>query len=101
MQFRELEFLSGAKDPGYLERFRGLTDDETGPAGAPAGRAVAVGRVPRTSYAGPGSTADNDDERTASLLTVARDRSTTARSGSWARRCSSTTRTPRCGGPGT
>ncbi len=29
VQFRELEFLSGAKDPGYLERFRGLTDDET------------------------------------------------------------------------
>ena len=29
VQFRELEFLSGAKDSGYLERFRGLTDDET------------------------------------------------------------------------
>ena len=28
VQFRELEFLSGAKDPGYLERFRGLSDDE-------------------------------------------------------------------------
>ncbi|WP_205474491.1 tryptophan 2,3-dioxygenase family protein [Nocardioides sp. SYSU D00038] len=28
VQFRELEFLSGAKDPGYVERFRGLTDDE-------------------------------------------------------------------------
>lgn len=28
VQFRELEFLSGAKDPGYLDRFRGLTDDE-------------------------------------------------------------------------
>ena len=28
VQFRELEFLSGAKDPGYLERFRGLTADE-------------------------------------------------------------------------
>ena len=24
VQFRELEFLSGAKDPAYLERFRGL-----------------------------------------------------------------------------
>jgi tryptophan 2,3-dioxygenase len=28
VQFRELEFLSGAKDPGYLERFRGLTPVE-------------------------------------------------------------------------
>ncbi|SDY70638.1 tryptophan 2,3-dioxygenase [Micromonospora pattaloongensis] len=27
-QFREIEFLSGAKDPGYLQRFRGLTDDD-------------------------------------------------------------------------
>jgi tryptophan 2,3-dioxygenase len=28
VQFRELEFLSGAKDPGYLQRFRGLTEEE-------------------------------------------------------------------------
>jgi tryptophan 2,3-dioxygenase len=28
VQFRELEFLSGAKDPGYLARFKGLTPDE-------------------------------------------------------------------------
>ncbi|TQL75746.1 tryptophan 2,3-dioxygenase [Stackebrandtia endophytica] len=28
VQFRELEFLSGLKDPGYLDRFRGLTDSE-------------------------------------------------------------------------
>src|SRR3954468_16134004 len=28
VQFRELEFLSGAKDSGYLDRFRGLTDEE-------------------------------------------------------------------------
>jgi tryptophan 2,3-dioxygenase len=28
VQFRELEFLSGAKDPGYVNRFRGLTDLE-------------------------------------------------------------------------
>jgi tryptophan 2,3-dioxygenase len=28
VQFRELEFLSGAKDPAYLERFRGLTTQE-------------------------------------------------------------------------
>ncbi|ADD41558.1 tryptophan 2,3-dioxygenase [Stackebrandtia nassauensis] len=29
VQFRELEFLSGLKDPGYLERFRGLSEDES------------------------------------------------------------------------
>lgn len=28
VQFRELEFLSGHKDPGFLQRFRGITDDE-------------------------------------------------------------------------
>ncbi|GGK05842.1 tryptophan 2,3-dioxygenase [Pilimelia anulata] len=27
-QFREIEFLSGAKDPGYLRRFKGLSDEE-------------------------------------------------------------------------
>ena len=27
-QFREIEFLSGLRDPGYLRRFRGLTDGE-------------------------------------------------------------------------
>jgi tryptophan 2,3-dioxygenase len=28
VQFRELEFLSAAKDPGFVRRFRGLTEDE-------------------------------------------------------------------------
>jgi tryptophan 2,3-dioxygenase len=28
VQFRELEFLSGAKDPAFVKRFRGLTTDE-------------------------------------------------------------------------
>src|SRR4051812_3404127 len=28
VQFRELEFLSGAKDPGYVHRFKGLTEQE-------------------------------------------------------------------------
>ncbi len=28
VQFRELEFVSGAQDASYLQRFRGLTDDE-------------------------------------------------------------------------
>ena len=29
VQFRELEFLSGAKDPSFIARFRGLTGAET------------------------------------------------------------------------
>ena len=28
VQFRELEFISGAKDPSFVRRFRGLTEDE-------------------------------------------------------------------------
>src|SRR6202050_1316727 len=28
VQFRELEFLSGAKDPGFVARFRDLTEEE-------------------------------------------------------------------------
>ncbi|HZN16778.1 MAG TPA: tryptophan 2,3-dioxygenase family protein [Micromonosporaceae bacterium] len=28
VQFREIEFLSGLKDPGFLDRFRGLTEGE-------------------------------------------------------------------------
>ena len=62
VQFRELEFLSGAKDPGYLERFRGLTDRRAGPARAPARGAVAVGRLPARRT--PGRAAGrHDDER--------------------------------------
>ena len=33
-QFREIEFLSGLKDPGYLRRFRGLSDAEREDLGA-------------------------------------------------------------------
>ena len=47
VQFRELEFLSGAKDASYVERFRGLTEAEQQRLDAAARRAVAVGRVPR------------------------------------------------------
>ncbi|MGH3507177.1 MAG: tryptophan 2,3-dioxygenase [Nocardioidaceae bacterium] len=30
VQYRELEFISGAKDPSFVRRFRGLTDEERG-----------------------------------------------------------------------
>ena len=75
VQFRELEFLSGAKDPGFLERFRALTDDER----ARLRRRLAeptlwdafVDVVRRA-----GLPADDDEQVTRSLLTVAHDRRT-------------------------
>jgi tryptophan 2,3-dioxygenase len=73
VQFRELEFLSGAKDPGYLDRFRGLTEDE---------RARLERRLEEPSLwdaflhvvRRAGLAADDDAELTASLLTVAANR---------------------------
>ena len=73
VQFRELEFLSGAKDPGFLERFRALTDAER----ARLQRRLAeptlwdafVHVVRRAGLA-----ADDDAALTRSLLDVAHDR---------------------------
>ena len=75
VQFRELEFLSGAKDPGYLDRFRGLTAEET---------ARLEHRLAEPSLwdgflhvvRRAGLPADTDDEVLASLLTVTADRTT-------------------------
>jgi tryptophan 2,3-dioxygenase len=74
VQFRELEFLSGAKDPGYLQRFRGLTESEH--------RRLRL-RLDQPSLwdaflsvlEASGLPADTDDDVLASLLTVAHDRS--------------------------
>jgi tryptophan 2,3-dioxygenase len=74
VQFRELEFLSGAKDPGFLDRFRTLTDAE---------RARLTARLEQPSLwdafvevvRRSGLAADDDAAVTRSLLTVARDRS--------------------------
>jgi tryptophan 2,3-dioxygenase len=73
VQFREIEFLSGAKDPSFVKRFRGLTDVE---------RARLEQRLEEPTLwdaflavlesAGFG-TASEDDLRTG-LSTVARDR---------------------------
>ena len=49
VQFRELEFLSGAKDHRFVARFRNLTGSRAGTAVAAPGRAVALGLLP-----GPG-----------------------------------------------
>ena len=75
VQFRELEFLAGAKDPGYLDRFRGLTAQE---------RARLQRRLDEPSLweaflhvvRRAGLPAGTDEEITASLLTVAGDRGT-------------------------
>jgi tryptophan 2,3-dioxygenase len=75
VQFRELEFLSGAKDPGYLERFRGLTEVE---------RDRLERRLVEPSLwdgflhvvRRAGLPAGDDDELTSSLLKVAADRTT-------------------------
>ena len=74
VQFRELEFLSGAKDPAYLERFRGITPAEKSRLDARLAEPtlwdafVAVLR----SFALP---AGSDEEISASLRTAAHDRS--------------------------
>ena len=75
VQFRELEFLSGHKDPGFLARFRGVSEVE---------RARLERRLAEPSLwdafvgvlrAGGFATTDEADVRRA-LLTVARDRET-------------------------
>ena len=73
VQFRELEFLSGHKDPGFLKRFRGITDEE---------RARLRRRLEEPSlwdaFVGllreRGLPAGDEDEVDESMLTVARDR---------------------------
>lgn len=75
VQFRELEFLSGVKDPAFLRRFRGLGDAER------AGLERRLGEPSlwdafRTVLAGRGLAVGNDEEISDSLLAVARDRAT-------------------------
>ena len=75
VQFRELEFLSGHKDPEFLKRFRGLTGDE---------RSRLEARLTEPSLwdaflhvlAEHGLDVSDDDAVRASLVTVARDRGT-------------------------
>jgi tryptophan 2,3-dioxygenase len=75
VQFRELEFLSGAKDPGYLERFRGLTEEE---------RSRLERRLAEPTLwdaflhvvRGVGLPTEGEEALTTSLLTVAGDRGT-------------------------
>jgi tryptophan 2,3-dioxygenase len=74
VQFRELEFMSGAKDPSYVDRFRGLTEAE---------QARLRQRLDEPSLWDAfldvlrqrGLPADGDDEIRESLRTAAHDRS--------------------------
>jgi tryptophan 2,3-dioxygenase len=74
VQFRELEFLSGAKDPAFLRRFKSLTGDErqrlerrlAEPSLWDAYLAVLASR---------GLAVGDDKQILASLVSVARDRS--------------------------
>jgi tryptophan 2,3-dioxygenase len=74
VQFRELEFLSGAKDPGYVHRFKGLTEPEK--------QRLARRLAEPTLWDGfvhvlgeAGLDASSDEAITASLRTVAHNRS--------------------------
>ncbi len=74
VQFRELEFLSGAKDPSYVQRFRGLTEAEQEHLAARLAEPSlwdAFLDVLRSF----GLAAGTDEEISASLRTAAHDRS--------------------------
>ncbi len=74
VQFREIEFLSGLKDPGYVRRFRGLTADE---------RAGLLRRLDEPSLwdgfltvlKAAGFRVDTTDERYRAYTIIAHDRS--------------------------
>ena len=73
VQFRELEFLSGAKDPSYVERFRGLTEAERARLGGDW-TSRPCGTPSSTSSRQRGLAAGTDEEISASLRAVAHDR---------------------------
>lgn len=74
VQFRELEFLSGAKDPGFVHRFKGLTAQELDRlARRLAEPTLWDGFVHVLGEAGLDTS--SDEAITASLRTVAHDRS--------------------------
>jgi tryptophan 2,3-dioxygenase len=73
VQFRELEFLSGAKDPDFIGRFRALTEDEhdrlTARLAQPSLWDAFVDLLGAS-----GLPVGDDKEILASLVTIARDR---------------------------
>jgi tryptophan 2,3-dioxygenase len=77
VQFRELEFLSGAKDPSFVRRFRGLTVDETDRLRRRLAEPTLWDAF-LTVLARRGLPVQDDAAVTSSLRTVAHDRSTYA-----------------------
>ncbi|MXG90537.1 tryptophan 2,3-dioxygenase family protein [Nocardioides flavescens] len=73
VQFRELEFLSGAKDPRYVERFRGLTAEEQERLGRRLAEPTLWDAFLEVLTA-RGLAAGDDAEISASLRTAAHDR---------------------------
>jgi tryptophan 2,3-dioxygenase len=73
VQFRELEFVSGAKDPSFVKRFRGLTDDEQRRLAARL-EAPTLWDALLAVMAAQGLAVGSDDEIRASLNVVANDR---------------------------
>jgi tryptophan 2,3-dioxygenase len=72
-QFREIEFISGLKDPGYLNRFRGLTDEERGQLKLRLDEpSLWDGYLAALRLAG--FTVDTPEERVVAMRTVAHDR---------------------------
>jgi tryptophan 2,3-dioxygenase len=74
VQFREIEFLSGAKDPSFVKRFRGLTDVERQRLEQRLAEPTLWDAFLAVLDGAGFSTASEDDLRKA-LETVARDRS--------------------------
>ncbi|MEC9051284.1 MAG: tryptophan 2,3-dioxygenase family protein, partial [Actinomycetota bacterium] len=77
VQFRELEFVSGAKDAGYVDRFRGLTADEQDRL-ARRLEEPTLWDAFVVALASAGLAVGSDEEVSASLRTVAHDRDTHA-----------------------
>ena len=73
VQFRELEFLSGLKDPGFVGRFRSLTKDESDRLAARLAE-PSLWDAYVDLLASRGLPVGSDKEIVASLVSVARDR---------------------------
>jgi tryptophan 2,3-dioxygenase len=73
VQFRELEFLSGAKDPGFVRRFRSLTKDESDRLATRLAE-PSLWDAYVDLLASRGLAVGTDKEVVASLVSVARDR---------------------------
>ena len=73
VQFREIEFLSGLKDPGFLRRFRGLTDTERSDLQRRLDEPSLWDGFLRVLRAA-GFDTDTADERFAAYTTIAHDR---------------------------